>query len=51
MKTQTEGLKTRQTYQPPRAEIIELGVLGVLCGSALGGNATEAVGIQTFVFP
>ena len=48
MKTQTEGLKTRQTYQPPRAEIIELAVQGVLCGSAIGGNSNESVGIVDF---
>lgn len=51
MKTQTEGLKTRQTYQPPKVEVLEIKPQGVLCGSALGGNSTEAVGIQTFVFP
>jgi len=48
MKTQTEGLKTRQTYQPPRAEIIELVTQGVLCGSAISSNSNESVGITDF---
>lgn len=51
MKTQTESLKLRQTYQPPRVEVLEIKPQGVLCGSALDGNATEAVTTGTFTFP
>lgn len=48
MKTQKEVLKTRQTYQPPKAEIIELVTQGVLCASGIRGNSTESVGISSF---
>ncbi len=51
MKTQKEGLKLRQTYQPPKVEIIDVALQGVLCGSALNGNSTEAVTTGTFTFP
>ena len=48
MKTQKEVLKTRQTYQSPKAEIIELVTQGVLCASAIRSNSPESVGISSF---
>lgn len=51
MKTQTDSLKLRKTYQPPRAEIIGMVTQSVLCNSALIANTTEAVTTETFVFP
>ena len=48
---QTENSLKRQTYEPPRAEIINLETQGVLCSSALMGNSTESVTTETFVFP
>lgn len=42
------------TYQPPRAEIINLESQGVLCASgasSLFGNSTESVPTHTFSIP
>ena len=50
MRQKQNGLK-RPTYQPPRAEIIQLETLRVLCSSALIGYSTEQVGYDTFIFP
>jgi hypothetical protein len=40
-----------RTYEAPKAQIIEISALVVLCGSALQGNSTETVGLDYFVFP
>ena len=50
MKQNESGLK-RQTYLPPRVEIIVIEQHGVLCASTLNnlhGNNTEGVGISGF---
>ena len=45
---QTENNSKKHTYQPPRAEIIKIETATVLCGSDMGGNKTENVGISGF---
>lgn len=43
---QNEISPKRQTYVPPRIEIIEIEQQTVLCGS--GGNSTENIGFSGF---
>lgn len=38
----------RQTYVPPRIEIIEIEQQTVLCGSGVKGNSTESFGFSGF---
>ena len=38
----------RQTYEPPRVEVIEIEPQAVMCGSAIDGNSTESIGIGGF---
>ena len=47
MKTFAKGLKTRRTYEAPRAEIIEIESQGVLCasGGGGGGGSQTATGV------
>ena len=35
-------------YEAPKAEVIEIEARGAFCSSAVGGNNTETVGINTF---
>ncbi len=49
MKQKENSLK-RQNYEPPKVEIINLEIQGVLCASALQGN-TENVTVEVFVYP
>jgi hypothetical protein len=35
-------------YEAPKAEVIEIEAQGAFCASAVGGNNTETVGINTF---
>lgn len=44
----TENNAKKQTYQAPRAEVINMETVTVLCGSGMGGNNTENVGISGF---
>ena len=46
-----DNFKKRATYVPPRAEVIGIEPISVLCSSALMGNSTESVTTETFVFP
>lgn len=45
---QTENNAKKQTYQAPRAEVVNMESVTVLCGSAMNGNSTENVGINGF---
>ena len=38
----------RQTYVPPRMEIIEIEQQTVLCGSGISGNSIESIGVEDF---
>lgn len=49
MKQKENSLK-RQNYEPPKVEIINLEIQGVLCASALQGN-NENVTVEVFVYP
>ena len=45
---QTRNRLKRQTYQPPKALVIEIEPQSVMCGSGIRGNSTESVGVSEF---
>ena len=45
---QNESSLKRQTYLPPRVEIIVIEQHGVLCASTMRGNSTEGVNTTGF---